>query len=74
MDRDDARSILRWLDTASDKELQQRLLDLEGLSHRLTEPDVLRDLRWIRKCILEEMDLRRRFQAVRIALPSPASD
>lgn len=59
MDTSEQKSFFRWLDTATDQELQQRLLALESISYRLTDPDVIREFNWIKSKVLEEIDVRR---------------
>lgn len=64
MDRAEQKSFFRWLDTATDQELQQRLLALESISYRLTDPDVIREFNWIKSKVLEEMDVRKQCEDV----------
>jgi len=64
MDKSEQKSFFRWLDTASDEELQRRLLALESISCRLTEPDVIRECRWVKSQVIEEIDIRKRCENV----------
>lgn len=75
MDRSEQKSFFRWLDSASDQELQQRLLALESISYRLTDPDVIREFHWIKGKVLEEMDVRKQCDEVsNRLLDSPEKD
>ncbi|MFC1337406.1 MAG: hypothetical protein G8D89_16430 [gamma proteobacterium symbiont of Clathrolucina costata] len=65
MDKSEQKALYRWLDTATDQELQQKLLDLESISLRLTEPDVIREFHWIKSKVLEEIDVRKRCKAAK---------
>jgi hypothetical protein len=75
MDRSEQKSFFRWLDSASDRELQQRLLALESISYRLTEPDVIGEFNWIKGKVLEEMDARKQCDEMSARmLESPAKE
>jgi len=74
MDKSEQKALFRWLDTASDKELQQRLMDLESISCRLTEPDVIREFRWVKSKLLEEIDIRRQCQNRSNLLEAPGKE
>ncbi|MBC8509437.1 MAG: hypothetical protein HOM14_03820 [Gammaproteobacteria bacterium] len=53
------KSYLRWLDTASIPELERKLIRLESIEFRLTDPDVIAEYNWIKGKLIEEMDIRR---------------
>lgn len=72
MDRTEQKSFFRWLDTVTDQELQQRLLALESIFYRLTDPDVIREFNWIKSKVLEEIDVRKQCEEIsRRLLESP---
>ncbi len=58
MDKDERRAYLRWLDSASSLELEQKLLALEAISYRLTEDNVISEFNWMKKEIFGEIDAR----------------
>lgn len=58
MDESDKKSFFRWLDQATDLEIQSRLMSLEAVGFRLTEPEVIQEYRWQRKMFLSEIDAR----------------
>lgn len=58
MDDSDKKSFFRWLDQASDLELQLKLMSLETVGFRLTEQEVIHEYQWRKKMFLAEIDAR----------------
>ena len=56
MQRDDIKSFHIWLKTASDQELKKAFESAD--ESRFTDPDVIRDLRKLKKHLREEMRAR----------------
>lgn len=59
MDKFEKRAFKLWLNTASDREIQMKLLRLETLKIQFTEENVLAEYCYLRNEILREVDARR---------------
>lgn len=58
MDNTEKKAFRRWMYTASDRELQQKVLALTQIYPRLKEPDVRADCRWLKWKMVGEIDAR----------------
>lgn len=58
MDQSARKALFKWLDTASDQQLQHKLLSLELIFCKLTDPNVIKDFYWVKAKIIEELDAR----------------
>lgn len=63
MDREEKRAFKRWLNLASEKELQTALIQLQALEARFTEASARSEARYLKHGILKEMDARRELAA-----------
>jgi hypothetical protein len=58
IDKIEKKSFLRFVDTASQLELERKLAQTYRLMDILTEPEVINDARWMISEIILEMDAR----------------
>ncbi len=59
MNRNDKKSFYRYSDSASERELESKLIQLQSLFLKLKQPETIADAEWMVREISLELDARR---------------
>lgn len=59
MNRNDKKSFYRYSDSASERELESKLIQLQSLLLKLKQPETIADAEWMAREISLELEARR---------------
>ena len=59
MNKTERRDFFRYLNSASDLELEQKLIKIQALQFQLREESTQAEAEWMYGCIIEELNARR---------------